>query len=117
MAAPLLRTGKEGQTDNVWRSHGRGLSARSLSGLGRLPASHRRSLLRGRGLELPSIGWQLFILGSSQSDSTAFPSSLDTYATRLLTEPLSSAAVSALERGQRKHPYPHTVRALADALN
>ena len=30
---------------------------------------------------------------------------------------LSSAAVSALERGQRKHPYPHTVRALADALN
>src|SRR4051812_27045738 len=35
------------------------------------------------GLELPSIGWQLFILGSSQSDSTAFPSLLDTYATRL----------------------------------
>jgi predicted ATPase/DNA-binding XRE family transcriptional regulator len=30
---------------------------------------------------------------------------------------LSSDAVSALERGQRKHPYPHTVRALADALN
>src|SRR5215212_9081921 len=30
---------------------------------------------------------------------------------------LSSDAVSALERGRRKHPYPHTVRALADALN
>jgi transcriptional regulator with XRE-family HTH domain len=29
---------------------------------------------------------------------------------------LSPTAVSALERGQRKHPYPHTVRALADAL-
>ena len=29
-------------------------------------------------LELPSIGWQLFILDSSQSDSTAFPSCLDT---------------------------------------
>src|SRR3712207_681620 len=40
-------------------------------------------------LELPPIGWQLFILGSSQSDSTAFPSLLDTYATRLLAEPLS----------------------------
>jgi hypothetical protein len=40
-------------------------------------------------LELPSIGWQLFILGSSQSDATAFPSFLDTHATRLLTEPLS----------------------------
>jgi hypothetical protein len=40
-------------------------------------------------LELPSIGWQLFVLGNSQSDSTAFQSSLDTYATRLLTEPLS----------------------------
>jgi hypothetical protein len=40
-------------------------------------------------LELPPIGWQLFILGSSQSDSTAFPSFLDTYATRLLAEALS----------------------------
>jgi transcriptional regulator with XRE-family HTH domain len=29
---------------------------------------------------------------------------------------LSADAVSALERGQRKRPYPHTVRALADAL-
>jgi hypothetical protein len=42
-------------------------------------------------LELPSIGWQLFILDSSQSDSTAFPSCLDTYATRLLTEALIAA--------------------------
>src|SRR5215210_4063951 len=41
-------------------------------------------------LELPSIGWQLFALVGSQSDSTASFSSLDTYATRLLTEPLSS---------------------------
>jgi hypothetical protein len=40
-------------------------------------------------LELPSIGWQLIILGSSLSDSTAFLSSIDTYAIRLLTEPLS----------------------------
>ncbi len=30
---------------------------------------------------------------------------------------LSSDAVSRLERGQRKHPYLHTVRALADALD
>jgi transcriptional regulator with XRE-family HTH domain len=30
---------------------------------------------------------------------------------------LSSDAVSRLERGQRKHPYPHTVRALANALD
>jgi predicted ATPase/transcriptional regulator with XRE-family HTH domain len=29
---------------------------------------------------------------------------------------LSVAAVSALERGLRRHPYPHTVRSLADAL-
>lgn len=29
---------------------------------------------------------------------------------------LSAKAVSALERGERKRPYPHTVRALADAL-
>ena len=29
---------------------------------------------------------------------------------------LSSHAVSALERGTRTRPYPHTVRALADAL-
>lgn len=29
---------------------------------------------------------------------------------------LSAKAVSALERGERQHPYPYTVRALADAL-
>jgi predicted ATPase/DNA-binding XRE family transcriptional regulator len=29
---------------------------------------------------------------------------------------LTVKAVSALERGERQHPYPHTVRALADAL-
>src|SRR5215218_1203751 len=40
-------------------------------------------------LELPPIGWQLFILGNSKSDSTAFPLFLDTYATRLLAEPVS----------------------------
>lgn len=30
---------------------------------------------------------------------------------------LTAKAISALERGERKHPYPHTVRSLADALN
>src|SRR5215217_5559209 len=44
------------------------------------------------GLELPSIGWQLFILDSSQSDPIALPAFLDTYATRLLTEPLRQSA-------------------------
>ncbi len=29
---------------------------------------------------------------------------------------LSTAAISALERGERRRPYPHTVRSLADAL-
>src|SRR5215203_6500912 len=29
---------------------------------------------------------------------------------------LTAKAVSALERGERKRPYPHTVRALAEAL-
>ena len=29
---------------------------------------------------------------------------------------LSTKAIGALERGARRHPYPHTVRALADAL-
>jgi hypothetical protein len=41
-----------------------------------------------KDLELAPIGWQLFILGSYQSDSTAFPLFLDTYATRLLARPL-----------------------------
>src|SRR5215211_8877691 len=49
----------------------------------------------GSALELPPIGWQLFILGNSKSDSTAFPLFLDTYATRLLAEPLSRAQVMA----------------------
>ena len=39
-------------------------------------------------LELPSIGWQLFVLGSSRSDCTVLALLLDTYATRLLTERL-----------------------------
>lgn len=30
---------------------------------------------------------------------------------------LSAKAISALERGERRHPYPHTVRALATALD
>jgi transcriptional regulator with XRE-family HTH domain len=30
---------------------------------------------------------------------------------------LTSKAISALERGERRRPYPHTVRALADALS
>ena len=29
---------------------------------------------------------------------------------------ISAKAVSALERGERQHPYPHTVRSLATAL-
>ena len=29
---------------------------------------------------------------------------------------LTAKAISALERGERKRPYPHTVRSLADAL-
>ena len=29
---------------------------------------------------------------------------------------LSARAISSLERGERKHPYPHTARSLADAL-
>ena len=49
-------------------------------------------------LERPSIVWQLLILGSSQSNSTAFLSSLDTYATRLLTEPLTRVAARLLQR-------------------
>src|ERR687893_3289736 len=29
---------------------------------------------------------------------------------------LTANAISALERGERRHPYPHTVQALAEAL-
>ena len=29
---------------------------------------------------------------------------------------LSAKAISMLERGERKRPYPHTIRSLADAL-
>jgi hypothetical protein len=51
-------------------------------------------------LELAPIGRHLFILGNSQNDSTAFPSFLDTDATRLLAEPLSysSNVVAAEDR-------------------
>ena len=52
-------------------------------------------------LELAPIGWQLFILGSYQSDSTAFPLFLDTYATRLLARPLRCW------RPYSTFPFPH----------
>jgi len=52
-------------------------------------------------LELPSIGWQLFILDSSQSDPIALPAFLDTYATRLLTEPLNKVQVHRTEQQDR----------------
>src|SRR5215216_4517973 len=55
-------------------------------------------------LELPPIGWQLFILGNSKSDSTAFPLFLDTYATRLLAEPLSQHRPK-LHEGARIHNH------------
>src|SRR5215207_7868844 len=60
---------------------------------GELRRMPTREIRKNTLLELPSIGWQLFILDSSQSDSIAFPSCLDTYATRLLTEPLNVGAV------------------------
>src|SRR3712207_734109 len=61
-------------------------------------------------LELPPIGWQLFILDSSQSDSIAFPSCLDTYATYLLTEPLSLdwfCGETSFQRRERKDGHGH----------
>src|SRR5215211_7255518 len=84
-----------------WRAHGHTALVLPLEGPGTLlvdmtelqdpkPAAERVRFTED--LELPSIGWQLFVLGNSQSDSTAFQSSLDTYATRLLTEPLSRVA-------------------------
>src|SRR5215218_3105053 len=62
-------------------------SLRVVSWAGTLLVGRR---VRTVNLELPPIGWQLFILGNSKSDSTAFPLFLDTYATRLLAEPLRS---------------------------
>src|SRR5215204_663748 len=67
----------------------------------------RRSV-RG-SLELPPIGWQLFLLGNSKSDSTAFPSFLDTYATRLLAEPLSSLLLSSISSLNSPPPLRRTV--------
>jgi hypothetical protein len=75
-------------------------------------------------LEAAPIGWQLFILGSSQSDCTAFPLFLDTYVTRLLAQALShprrvGAWNGGLGRGLKAAPaagvsYIHTV--LKEAL-
>src|SRR5215207_5697568 len=63
-------------------------------------------------LELPSIGWQLFILGSSPRDQTALPSLLATYTTRLLTEPLSLVVVAlvVLDGHSVGVPRPDTYR-------
>lgn len=65
-----------------------------------------------RNKELPSIGWQLFILESSQSDSIAIPSCLDTYATRLLTEPLRRSTPYSRLEANLAHPARSKVAAI-----
>src|SRR5215217_5524725 len=58
-------------------------------------------------LEAAPIGWQLFLLGSSQGDSTAFPLCFDTYATRLLAQALTNFRHScALGCGDVGHQKP-----------
>jgi hypothetical protein len=52
------------------------------------------SILEIRNLELPPIGWQYFVLDSSQGGSVAFPSFLDTYATQLLAHFLLVSCVA-----------------------
>jgi hypothetical protein len=62
------------------------------------------------GLEAVPIGWQRFILGSSQSDCTAFLLFLVTKATRLLAQALSllaGLACYAMSR-TRTGPSVHT---------
>lgn len=49
--------------------------------------------------QLPPIGWQRFILDSSQGNSTAFPLSFDTSATRLLAE------LPSIPQPQRSKPH------------
>ena len=61
---------------------------------------HAHELLSN--LELPSIGWQLFVLVGSHSDATASLSLLDTYATRLLTEPLRSSILQVILKQTRR---------------
>src|SRR5829696_7533480 len=72
-----------------------------------------REIRKNTLLELPSIGWLLFILDSAQSDSTAFPSCLDTYATRLLTEPLSTLAGQTLPTDKYDASYRSAARILS----
>jgi hypothetical protein len=98
---------REGDTLVVWRLDRLGRSLRHLidtvtslneRGVGFKSLQENIDTTTGGGklifhifgaLEAPSIGWQLFALDSSQYDSKAFVSSLDTYDTRLLTEVLS----------------------------
>ncbi len=61
-----------------------------------------RLKVRSRKLEAAPIGWQLFALGSSQSDCTALTSLLDTYATRLLAQALSLRFNCAGSEGCKK---------------
>src|SRR5215208_4226881 len=81
----------------------------------RAPPSSPLSALWGY-LELPPIGWQLFILGNSKSDSTAFPLFLDTYATRLLAEPLRSPVVPRPSLRSRAKSLDHLGGGLLDIL-
>ena len=72
-----------------------------------LQATHRARTLAGVG-----VGWESFAaaLRELRMRSGLTQEQLAERAG------LSANAVSALERGERRHPYPHTVRALASAL-
>src|SRR5215217_8887854 len=66
-------------------------------------------------LEAAPIGWQLFLLGSSQGDSTAFPLCFDTYATRLLAQALRSRDLKVMPIGHSQHWDRQSVRPIDTA--
>src|SRR5215204_6856695 len=60
-----------------------------------------------RDLELPSIGWLLFLPDSSPNDWIASCPTVVTFATRLLTEPLTHLLPQPQCDGYSRQPPPH----------
>ena len=61
--------------------------------------------------------WQVSMTGSDSSFAPGAERAGLTQEELALRAGLTPHAISALERGTRTHPYPHTVRSLADALD
>src|SRR5215204_2356539 len=95
-------------TNGITRSPLRLCTCASTDRMGIRPERHESPMNpKAIGLELPSIGWLLFLADSSPNDWIASCPTVVTFATRLLTEPLTHLLPQPQCDGYSRQPPPH----------